>query len=189
MVSLYALLATSILAGLAAAQQTNGTTSINPGEVQPAERNAWCIAQRNSCRSLCYNEIKDNVCTQQDLKFECVCSNGTTPDLGAWTDTIPDHACQINYERCLAGTTDSDEQKKCKDQYNCATAHPATVSKPAATSSAAAESSGTSETAAATTTASEAAEPSGTNAASTVGQDYGVGILAAALLATFGLLL
>ncbi|KAI9807887.1 MAG: hypothetical protein M1825_005193 [Sarcosagium campestre] len=171
-----------LLVNSAAAQNS---TAFDIGQVLAADKNAWCISQRNVCSDLCKPDGFDkNRCTAQDLSIECVCSGGEVPDLAAYQNSVPFYICQATTAQCIASNQmDAQAQQKCRDDNQCGSKN-ATEFGEASTTTAAA-----STTAASTTAAATAASASPTNAALRVGAEWGTGLLAVGIAGAFGALL
>lgn len=61
---------------------------------------------------------------QQKLTYNCLCEDGSTPDLAEYKDTLPDRVCQANFAGCIkAHPNDAVGQGKCKTdiQNTCGT--------------------------------------------------------------------
>jgi hypothetical protein len=133
---------------------------------------------------------------QTTLDFSCVCSNGTTPNVGLYMNTIPFFVCQATYAQCVAAhPNDLQGQQQCTDNAKCGTLNATAQAAAASSSSAAATSSSTPSS----TSASTSATKSGSSTASTsakatgmatkLGQDYGMGLMATMFAIAFKFLL
>ncbi|MCJ1300411.1 hypothetical protein MMC08_003208 [Hypocenomyce scalaris] len=180
--SLITVLFTSALAGFAAAQNT----TLNPNSVPLSTRNAWCNAETNNCPLLCggLSYTGPNTCDGSTLTYQCTCTNGSAPDLAAYSDTLPSYICSQNYINCVAAhPNDATGQASCNTTYQCGTLSPMNV--PAATSSASSVASSTSASATTSATATTTAK----SMALSLGQKCGAGMLAAGLVAALSMLL
>ncbi|KGO77520.1 hypothetical protein PITC_037640 [Penicillium italicum] len=112
-------LATSVMAG-------NGTDTytfpagFNIGLVSSSQLSDYCSAQRNTCPQICQQGTKLNACDPSTLKFSCVCSDGTTPDVTPYAQTVPFFVCQDTYIQCVAShPNDAEGQRACKKAAVC----------------------------------------------------------------------
>ncbi|KAJ5997705.1 hypothetical protein N7499_005898 [Penicillium canescens] len=107
-------LATSVLA----ANSTDSYTfpeGWNIGLVDSSTRSAWCTGQRNACPDICQQGTKLNSCDPATLKFSCVCSDDSSPDVSPYMQTIPFYVCENNYGQCItAHANDAEAQRACK---------------------------------------------------------------------------
>ncbi|KAL1876431.1 hypothetical protein VTK73DRAFT_9297 [Phialemonium thermophilum] len=183
------------LVPLAAAQTSNFT--INPNEVAPGQRTAWCQAQINSCGTLCAGTTNKNDCDTTDLTFHCLCGNNSAPGLQYYTQTMPTFICQQAYQDCIAAhPNDAQGQKECTTdiQDNCGTLDPnkaqvgggssgssSSGSSASTAASTSASAQGTSASASATATNSKNAAPTKVAALSNGAAAVAAGVLAALL--------
>jgi hypothetical protein len=191
-------LASALLAGVASAQAptTNfsqseinslttpgGTGSETAGTLQ-----SWCIAQVGTCTTLCNGQTNENSCNASSLSYACTCSsNNSAPALAYYANTIPSFECPALRGNCYASNANNlAGQQQCNVTYTCSSINAsASGVLPASTSASA------SATGSATGSASGSTSTS-TNAAAAVmhvGEQYGVGILSAGLLAILGLVI
>ncbi|MCJ1291476.1 hypothetical protein MMC34_003020 [Xylographa carneopallida] len=169
------------------------------GETSLTTLNAWCTAQHTECGTLCNGATDSNSCTGSSLSYNCTCtSNHSGPALQYYANTIPFFLCNTGKGDCMAANAnDLAAQQQCNQTYVCgnSTYNAATAMTTSSSSSVSATStpSGTAAGAGSgsSTASGSAASPSATKAAAalTIGQDYGVGILVAGLLAGMGFLL
>ncbi|KAJ5312291.1 hypothetical protein PENANT_c011G00427 [Penicillium antarcticum] len=107
-------LATSVLA----ANSTDSYTfpeGWNIGLVDADTRSSWCTGQRNACPAICQKGTKLNSCDPTTLKFSCVCSDDSSPDVSPYMQTIPFYVCENNYGQCItAHADDAVGQRACK---------------------------------------------------------------------------
>jgi len=192
--------AVAMLAGAVAAQ--GNATTIDPNSVAAQTKAAWCNGQISACGTLCNGNAPTNLCNPTLLTYSCLCANGSSPDLKDYKTTLPDFICEQAFANCInANPNDLTAQTACKSdiQSQCGfldlanyTASSSTSSS-AASSSTSAPASSSSTTAATTTAASTSASASATKASAamalSVGQDYGVGFVAAGVVAAFGFFL
>ncbi|PGH27825.1 hypothetical protein AJ80_00375 [Polytolypa hystricis UAMH7299] len=192
--SMLAFLAASFLVSGVAAQTF--PAGFNPGNIEPDQKSSWCQAQLDTCPKICGGFYKQNRCDSSALTWECTCSNGTVPDVASYKNTLPFFICEAAYGQCIeAHPNDAAGQKECKDeQKKCGSLEAESVEEPTTTASTTSEptetkAAQTSGTEAATTTTEAAAATSNPAVALRVAEDYSTGIMAAAFLAAFRLLL
>ncbi|EED21714.1 conserved hypothetical protein [Talaromyces stipitatus ATCC 10500] len=175
-------------------------TGFNLGEVSSTILGQWCQGERNTCPQVCGGSASANDCDSTTLNFDCTCSNGTTPDLNPYENTIPFYVCQENYKQCIQNNpNDLDAQKQCKANATCGTIIlDAASSTSAAPSTTSAVSTAAATTIATTTSAASATKASGTAASATtshgvaslqISADHATGFFAAAMLAVFGMMM
>ncbi|KAI9684385.1 MAG: hypothetical protein M1829_002195 [Trizodia sp. TS-e1964] len=183
--AILSLILSSLLFSAVAVAQ-NSSLPIDPGSVALDTRSNWCLSELNTCPLLCGGASQANTCTAENLNFSCLCSNGSSPALELYTNTLPFYVCQEFIAQCIRNApNDATKQAACKANNHCGTLNASAV--PAATTSTSTSSSSSTPTAI-TNTTSASASPTRTNVATQLGADYGTGILATALLALFGLL-
>ncbi|CAK4012988.1 Hypothetical predicted protein [Lecanosticta acicola] len=194
------LVAISALAAVTSAQNysTSGALSVDDSQLSESLRQAWCRAQTNSCPQICGGQASPNTCDPTTLNYTCTCTNGNTPNISSYDQTIPSFVCAQWKTNCVANhPNDLDGQTGCLSvvcgDRNASSGIASTTSSASASATASSTSSGTSG---ATGSATKSASASGTSATSTgaavalsVAQNYGTGIVATALLALFGLAL
>ncbi|MCJ1417329.1 hypothetical protein MMC32_003672 [Xylographa parallela] len=194
---------TSLVATISAqAVTTNFSSSLVQqiiGETSLTTLYAWCTAQHTECGTLCNGATDANSCTGSSLSYNCTCtSNHSGPALQYYANTIPFFLCTTGKGDCMAtNANDLAAQQQCNMTYVCgnstynAAAAVTTSSSASASSTPTASGSGAGAASGSSTASGSAASPSATKAAAalTIGQDYGVGILVAGLLAAMGLLL
>lgn len=57
---------------------------------------------------------------QATLKFGCVCSDGSIPDVTPYSQTIPFFVCQETYIQCInSHPNDAEGQRACKKAADC----------------------------------------------------------------------
>ncbi|RAL65103.1 hypothetical protein DID88_001209 [Monilinia fructigena] len=144
---------------LRGANDANNT--IDPSTVDLSLRAQWCNGELNTCGTLCSGDSDSNTCDPATLNYTCTCSsNGSTPGLQYYTQTMPTFICEKIYQDCIAaGENDAAAQKLCTqaETKNCGKLDPDNATASAATSSAAAS-------------------------ALNIGREYGTGIFAAGVL-------
>ncbi|CAJ2501418.1 Uu.00g042710.m01.CDS01 [Anthostomella pinea] len=149
------LVALSALTLVSAQANSNSTFKIDPSNVTASDQINWCIAEQNSCSTLC-GTIEVNNCVEDTLDFECECEGGNFPDMNLYKNTMPWNVCTRLQQNCIIQfQNDAAGQKNCTATYGdkCGTEDVADHAGEgsASTSTMSASSSGT---AAATSTAS-----------------------------------
>ncbi|KAK3694048.1 hypothetical protein B0T22DRAFT_59657 [Podospora appendiculata] len=165
--------------------------TIPQGSVDPTTLNQWCSAQMDTCNTLCSNNWASNTCDTTTFGYNCKCSDGSTPDLAEYTQTMPTFICNKAYEICnTAHVGDKKGQDNCTTSIKekCGTKQPKDFVASAPTTSSSAPSStatgaAASASAAPSSTSSKAA--GATHAATYFGNGVAAvaaGVLAAALI-------
>ncbi|KAJ5617127.1 hypothetical protein N7537_002241 [Penicillium hordei] len=127
-------LATSVMADNSTDTYTF-PAGFNIGLVDSANLNSYCSAQRNTCPQICQQGTKLNSCDPTTLKFSCVCSDGSTPDVTPYSQTVPFFVCQETYVQCIAShPNDADGQRACKKAADCGSKNASAVTTTASTS-------------------------------------------------------
>ncbi|CAG8040186.1 unnamed protein product [Penicillium olsonii] len=153
-------------------------------QVEKGDLSAWCSAQRNTCPEICKG-TKLNSCDPATLKFSCVCSDDSTPDVSEYIQTVPFYVCQDAYGQCIRSHPDDAEgQRACKKAMNCGTKNASESSTTSSSASASASTTlavSTSTDSSASATSSVAASSStAANAAAAFGDvtQYSTGLMA-----------
>ena len=118
---------------------------------------------------------------QSDLTYSCICSsNQSAPALQYYAGSLINFMCHRAAGDCNATHAgDLAGQKQCNNQFVCSDIK--------AEAQAVSSSSASASVASATSSSTSNPSPSATkSAALKIGQDYGIGILAVAILGTFG---
>jgi len=194
----------AVFLGAVAAQNSTSNITIDPNSIDPNLRASWCTGQRSACSELCDGDAPTNLCTPDTLTYSCLCTNGSSPDLQDYINTLPDYICEAAFAQCIAAhPNDLAGQTACNTdiKVHCGfldlanfTAAPSSSSAAPSTSSSAASSTAapaatTGSSTGSATAASASATKSGAAVALSVGQSYGAGALAAGAIAAFGYLL
>ncbi|KAF2237669.1 hypothetical protein EV356DRAFT_510654 [Viridothelium virens] len=183
-----ALVIAATFSSLVAAQNISLT---NPVEVNSTERQQWCRAQVSNCPMICGGSASPNTCDPMGLTYQCVCTDGSHPNVSDYASTLPSFICAQNVADCVnSHPNDLQGITNCRNTV-CGTKNASAAlstsssasSTPTATGSGG--SSGTSPTSSGSTSA--AATSSAAMAALNLGKTYGTGALAAGLFAVFGL--
>ncbi|CZT48132.1 uncharacterized protein RSE6_08793 [Rhynchosporium secalis] len=134
--------AVAVFASFVAAQ-SNAT--VDPNTISPTMRSQWCLAQKNTCGTLCSGNLADNDCDATTLAYKCNCgSNSSAPGLQYYTNTMPTFICEEVFRVCKkANEGVAAAQKACEtnEQQNCGHNDPAKFVAAAVSTSASAPSS------------------------------------------------
>lgn len=148
----------------------------------------------------------ENDCDATTLTYNCICSNGLAPNASEYSLTLPYYICtQSNLDCQTACGSNNQCAAACVQDHPCGAQNPtrvntSTISTMSATSTSGASAASTQSDGAvytgfggSTATASASSGSSGTSAASrailTMGQIYGLGVIAAGVFTGFALLL
>ncbi|KAI9714306.1 MAG: hypothetical protein M1820_000267 [Bogoriella megaspora] len=190
--------AVAALTTLATAQNT---TLTNPGNVNGTERQSWCRAQLSNCPAICGSDgAFPNSCDAGTLTYQCVCTDGSHPNISDYASTLDSFICQQNVADCVnAHPNDLTGITKCRNTVcgtrnattNEASSTSSSSSEPTSTGSDSSSGSGSSPTepAASSTGAGAAQTSSPAVAALNIAKNYGTGALAVGLFAIFGIAL
>ncbi|KAM3551511.1 hypothetical protein MY1884_007685 [Beauveria asiatica] len=182
-------------AGAATAQAPvqNYTSSLdmqlNPSQATAQERAQWCSAETNSCSQLCDNTESKNDCSATDLKYNCLCSNGSAPGLQYYSQTMPTFICQKLFDLCnTQNVGNARNQEACKTNImsHCGTLDPTKASTGGSGSSSSTSGSSTTASSKATSSAGDSGSASTTSsskaiAAPTMAAGQGIAAAAAAV--------
>ncbi|KAJ5092132.1 hypothetical protein NUU61_007002 [Penicillium alfredii] len=188
-----------LLSTLAATALGNNSSStytfpagFNIGMVKSDELSSWCTGQRNVCPKVCQSGTKLNSCDPTTLKFECVCEDGSKPDVSPYMQSVPFYVCEAAFGQCIsAHPDDADGQSTCKKNSHCGTKN-ASESDTSPSSSSASSSTlalATSTSSSEPSSTSSVAAESHTNAAVNGLTGYSTGILATAMFVAMRLVL
>ncbi|KAF2154639.1 hypothetical protein K461DRAFT_202830, partial [Myriangium duriaei CBS 260.36] len=106
---------------------------IDPNSVPISTRDAWCSSQITQCPLICLQYANStgaevNNCDPKALAYECLCSNGVTPNASEYSQTLPYYVCTEWGTQCVAGcgqdNTCSDE---CRADHPCGAQDPKKV--------------------------------------------------------------
>ncbi|KAJ5683118.1 hypothetical protein N7462_006283 [Penicillium macrosclerotiorum] len=183
------LLSTLVASALGGNSSTyNFPSGFNIGLVKPDQLNSWCEGQRNVCPSICKGSTKQNTCDPNTLKFDCICSDGTTPDVSPFIQTVPFYVCEATYGQCIdSHPNDAQGQRACKQAATCGKKNSTasdTTSSSASASSTMAIATATGSDSSKTTSSAVAAASTTTNAAIILGslEGYSTGLMAGAMV-------
>ncbi|KAI1809170.1 hypothetical protein GGS20DRAFT_343157 [Poronia punctata] len=114
----FALVALSAFGLVAAQSESNSTFTIDSSQVDPYDKASWCLAQQDSCNTLCGSVLK-NDCDTDTLNFECECAGEAYPDLNEYQNTIPWFVCKRLNDNCIvANENNAAGQKNCTATYD-----------------------------------------------------------------------
>ncbi|KAK3335483.1 hypothetical protein B0T19DRAFT_9815 [Cercophora scortea] len=157
--------------------------TIPQGSVDPTTLNQWCMAQMDTCNTLCSSSWSSNTCDTTTFAYNCQCTDGTTPDLAEYTQTMPTFICNKAYEICnTAHVGDKKGQDNCTTSIKekCGTKQPKDFVASAPTTSSSAPSSTGTGAAAASTSAAPSSTSSKAAAATHAATYFGNGVAAVA---------
>ncbi|EFQ28918.1 uncharacterized protein GLRG_04062 [Colletotrichum graminicola M1.001] len=113
----FAVLALSAASAVSAQRKVFTAADINVGALTVNEKANWCIAERNTCQSLCDAATKENNCDTTTLQYSCLCSsNGSAPGLEYYEQTMPTFICNQAFEDCITANVGNKN-----GQDNCTT--------------------------------------------------------------------
>ncbi|KAJ5250348.1 hypothetical protein N7489_000758 [Penicillium chrysogenum] len=156
-------------------------TDFNIGLVESSELSVWCSAQRNTCPDICQKGTKLNSCDPNTLKFDCVCSDGSTPDVAPYQQTVPFFVCHATFGQCIKSHPDDIEgQRACKKAVaNCGSKNASEVTTTSSSSPSSTLAMATATESSSTETSSVAAASTPTNAAVALDlTQYSTGLMA-----------
>lgn len=177
----------------------------------------WCNSQLTQCPLICLQtpgntaQTQANDCNATVLSYDCVCSNGQSPNASEYSQTLPYFVCTEWGNECVANCgNDNNCAAACRANHPCGALHPTTrnVSSSTSSSASATGSSGAKTTGAGvpsgsvfnanapSTTAGGSGAPTGSVASSSTtksaanlalqaGQAYGLMVVAGAFMAGF----
>jgi hypothetical protein len=126
------------------------------------------------------------------LTYQCVCGNGTAPDVTSFANTLPFFICQQTFIQCIANNpNDAEAQQNCTNNEQCgtrnATAEALAVTQGAESSTASSTTGGGSSSTGSATTSETAASTSSGSAAVHNVAELSTGAFAVLLAAAFKL--
>jgi len=176
---------------------------ITADDVIPSIREVWCQQQLGICPNLCQDQAhvdpEFNNCYPDDLSYECVCLDGSRPNLTEYSLTIPYNLCQQSKQACADNCGNNQAcVTSCFTVKECGASSPRRVNITTTTSTATktggGSSSGTGGADSTTTeTSTDTADPFNNAGVSlslnTLGSAYGVGAMIAGMaIGFFGML-
>jgi len=120
-------LATTLLLSTVMAQETY---TIDPNNVANATREYWCTNQQAQCPLICLQQVNDastiqNACDPNALTYACICSNGLSPNVSEYSQTLPFFLCQEWGNECVSNCgSDNTCQSNCRSQHLCGAQNP-----------------------------------------------------------------
>ncbi|KAJ5765365.1 hypothetical protein N7520_004924 [Penicillium odoratum] len=108
------------------------TPTIEPSSVPLVQREGWCNSQIQSCPLLCLQMANTtgaltNDCSPKTLDYQCICSNGISPNSSEYSLTMPYFICTEANNQCVTKCTDSTCQGACRSDHPCGAQHPVRV--------------------------------------------------------------
>ncbi|KAK9772000.1 hypothetical protein SCAR479_11319 [Seiridium cardinale] len=103
-----------ILASATIVSAGSSTFTIDPSSVSLSQRATWCTSEINVCGDVC--TASQNSCDPSTLDYDCACSDGTTPDMNEYVNSLPYFICEQAYENCI-----TDNAGNAAGQGNCTT--------------------------------------------------------------------
>ncbi|KAK3700902.1 hypothetical protein LTR37_015705 [Vermiconidia calcicola] len=135
----------SVLLASASAQQVY---TIDPRTVDQATRDFWCQSQQTQCPLICLqpparsSETRQNDCDSDALTYSCVCSNGLSPNVSEYSQTLPFFLCQEWGTQCAADCgQDNTCASSCREDHPCGAQSPSPPNRTAITTMTATQSS------------------------------------------------
>ncbi|KAI5798930.1 hypothetical protein EDC01DRAFT_23410 [Geopyxis carbonaria] len=177
---------------------TLGQTSLD--DVDQNTRDFWCQSQVAACPLLCGDLEKKTVkneCFPDNLFYQCLCSEGITPNLTEYSQTIPYFQCTIDLNACVKGCSgDPKCNTQCPKTHVCGASSPKKSNSTKTTSSATASASASATGDSSDDSGSGFASSDGSSNASSdssgagglvisVGKAYGLGLVAVGIGAAF----
>ncbi|KAK3671265.1 hypothetical protein LTR78_008900 [Recurvomyces mirabilis] len=104
--------------------------TIDPNSVVNTTRAYWCTQEQAQCPLICLqtNSQADTIandCNPTSLTYSCVCSNGMSPNISEYTQTLPFFICQEWGNQCVSNCNgDSICQSNCRSQHPCGAQNP-----------------------------------------------------------------
>ncbi|CAG8144617.1 unnamed protein product [Penicillium salamii] len=127
------------------ASATLASCQLDLSSVPLATREAWCNSQTSACPLLCLQisgasgSPTSNNCSATTLDYDCLCSNGVTPNATEYSQTIPYYTCTEANNQCVAKCNgDSNCQYDCRTKNPCGAQDPKRVNATNTTATAAA---------------------------------------------------
>jgi hypothetical protein len=117
--------ATAVASGLILARTVVAQSypGFDPELVETSLRTFWCQQQVSACPLLCGDRgttTTTNECFSSNLYYACVCSDGKSPDLEKYSQTIPYFTCSHVVERCVDNCEGANLcAQKCRENKPC----------------------------------------------------------------------
>lgn len=184
------------------------TLLILPHGVRPANRKLqinvltrfpdyWCQQQTTQCPLICL-QGKDvssdaptsNTCDPEALAYSCICSNGKSPNMTEYSQTLPYFVCTEWGTQCVNGCgQDSTCQTACRVKHPCGAQGPARVNTSTiSTMTATASPTGSGVLYTGLSSSPQAQDSGASSKVLHIGQAYGGIVLAATLFGSLALL-
>jgi len=98
--------ATAVASGLILARTVAAQTypAFDQDSIEESLKTFWCQQQVSACPLLCNDRgttTTTNECFAENLYYSCVCSDGKSPDLSLYSQTIPYFTCSTVVEACV----------------------------------------------------------------------------------------
>ncbi|KAF2716709.1 hypothetical protein K431DRAFT_307551 [Polychaeton citri CBS 116435] len=97
------------LASAAAISVAYAQYAIDPQSVSNVTRDGWCDQQKTQCPAICLqvtdgssSATEHNDCYPDSLTYSCVCSNGFSPNISEYSQTLPYFICTEWGTQCVA---------------------------------------------------------------------------------------
>jgi len=188
-----------------------GSQSIVPSSVPLGTRQSWCTSQVASCPLLCLQisssaGTTSNSCSATTLDYSCVCTNGIAPNASEYSQTIPYYICTESNNQCVTacGLANNACSSNCRENHPCGAQDPTRANSSTLTTSTATSATGTGSAGSATTTGfgafggaggttatatSTGTAKSAATVAFSLGQTYGLAVIAGGMFAGFAMML
>ncbi|PYH47672.1 uncharacterized protein BP01DRAFT_354189 [Aspergillus saccharolyticus JOP 1030-1] len=112
----------------------NSSYTVNVNDIPIKTRDQWCEAQTSQCPLICLqlpgttSQPKQNTCDPQTLYYNCVCSNGLSPNASQYSQTIPYFLCTEENNECVSKCNGNSLcQSDCRSQHPCGAQDPKRV--------------------------------------------------------------
>ncbi|MCJ1468961.1 hypothetical protein MMC07_007592 [Pseudocyphellaria aurata] len=127
---------TAITALIVASLKLIGSQTIDPSSVDQNTKEKWCENQKTQCPLLCLqfpnltsDATEANDCDATSLNYDCICSNGLSPNASQYSLTIPYFECTEYANQCVKKCNDNDNtcQTACRTDHPCGAQSPTRV--------------------------------------------------------------
>jgi len=192
------------LVAIAIFANSQTTYVIDPNSVPLATREGWCTAQKSSCPLLCLQNANEsdtgttsNDCFPDTLEWDCICSNGLTPNEMNFSQTIPFFECQEYGDQCVTACDgDSTCATACRVNNPCGAQNPTRINSTTSSTMPATATGGGSSSSptvfnglGGSGSSTSSTKKSGSQAALEIGRSYGLAIVFTGLFAGFALMM
>ncbi|KAK4550311.1 hypothetical protein LTR36_003278 [Oleoguttula mirabilis] len=117
----------TLLASVSAQEQY----TIDPDSVSNATRTSWCYSQVAECPLICVQTTGNtlvteaNSCDPTTLTYSCICSNGLSPNVTEYSQTLPYYICSQWGDQCVANCGgDNICASDCRSEHPCGAQNP-----------------------------------------------------------------